>query len=112
MFACRFHRHYDPLASTHLIRRVCALLAAALFAVPLVWLDRTNVQVVGFVLYPLEGALNALFFPGVTTPLRGNGTALLVLAPTLALLAVLAFALRTFFAIIRAVCHRIAGRAR
>ena len=37
-------------------------------------------QIVGFVLFPIEYALNAALFPGVTTPLRGNGTALLILA--------------------------------
>lgn len=80
--------------------------------VPLVWLDQMKVQIVGFVLYPIEYALNAALFPGVTTPLRGNGTALLVLAPTLAFLALVFAVLCSLYAFVRTVFHHVIGRAR
>ena len=84
----------------------------ALVLVPLVWLDQAKVQIVGYVLFPIEYALNAALFPGVTTPLRGNGTALLILAPTLALLALVFAALRLLYAFARAAFHHVIGRGR
>jgi hypothetical protein len=78
--------------------------------VPLVWLDRANVQALGWVLYPIESALNAMFFPGVATPVRGNGTALLILAPTLALIALAFVVLRSGLALMRCALGRVFGR--
>ena len=46
------------------------------------WLNGLPVQIVGPVLYPIERILNAAFFPDAQTPLRPNGSALLVLLPT------------------------------
>ena len=45
------------------------------------WLNGLPVQIVGPVLYPIERILNAAFFPDAQTPLRPNGSALLVLLP-------------------------------
>jgi hypothetical protein len=104
--------NYDPLAWANAIRRVSGLLVMALALVPLIWLDQTRVQLFGFALYPIEHGLNAVLFPGVTTPLRGNGTALLILAPTLALLAFVFGALRSLYAIVRAAVYRVIGPAR
>ncbi|WP_296706036.1 hypothetical protein [Rhodoblastus sp.] len=84
----------------------------ALVLVPLVWLDQAKVQIVGYVLFPVEYAMNAALFPGVTTPLRGNGTALLILVPTLALLALAYAALRSLYAFVRAAFHHVIGRYR
>ena len=110
---CRRHSfNYDPLAWANAIRRVSGLIVMALVLVPLVWLDQAKVQIVGYVLFPIEYALNAALFPGVTTPLRGNGTALLILAPTLALLALVFAALRSFNAFARAAFHHVIGRLR
>ena len=58
------------------------------------WLNGLPVQFVGPVLYPIERLLNAAFFPDAQTPLRPNGTALLVLLPTVALFAGIFFAAR------------------
>lgn len=49
------------------------------------WLDTVPVQIIGAILYPIEWLMNAAFFPNAVTPLRGNGTALLVIIPTIAL---------------------------
>ena len=57
------------------------------------WLNGLPVQIVGSALYPIERLLNAAFFPDAQTPLRPNGTALLVLLPTVALFAAIYFAL-------------------
>jgi hypothetical protein len=46
-------------------------------------LDNLPFQILGYVLYPLEYALNFAFFPHAATPLRGNGSALIVLTLTL-----------------------------
>ena len=104
--------NYDPLAWARAIRRVSGLIVVALALVPLIWLDQTRVQIVGFALYPIEHALNAVLFPGVIPPLRGNGTALLILAPTLALLAVVFAALRSLYRFARAAAHRLIGAVR
>ena len=58
------------------------------------WLNGLPVQFVGPVLYPIERLLNAVFFPDAQTSLRPNGTALLVLLPTVALFAAIYFAAR------------------
>ena len=113
MTLCRFHHvNYELLAWKSAIRRVCSLLVVTLAVVPLVWLDEAKIQVIGFLLYPIECALNAVFFPDVTPPVRGNGTALLILAPTLALLAVAVAALRSVGAFVRGAFHRINRRVR
>ena len=61
------------------------------------WLNGLPVQIVGPVLYPIERLLNAAFFPDAQTPLRPNGSALLVLLPTVALFAAIYFAARAMF---------------
>jgi hypothetical protein len=58
------------------------------------WLNGLPVQIVGPVLYPIERSLNAAFFPEAQTPLRPNGSALLVLLPTVSLFAAIYFAAR------------------
>jgi len=58
------------------------------------WLNGLPVQFVGPVLYPIERLLNAAFFPDAQTPLRPNGSALLVLVPTVALFVAVYFAVR------------------
>jgi len=67
---------------------VAGLIAFCGLLLVVAWLDTSSIQVIGRLLYPLEYALNAVFFPNAVTPLRGNGTALLVLIPTVALGAV------------------------
>jgi len=104
--------NHDPLAWAHAIQHVSGLIVMALALIPLIWLDQTRVQIVGFALYPVEHALNAVLFPGVITPLRGNGTALLILLPTLALLAVVFAVLRSLYCFARAAVHRLIGAAR
>lgn len=61
------------------------------------WLNSLPVQFVGPILYPIEGILNSAFFPEAQTLLRPNGSALLVLLPTLALFAAIYFAARGIF---------------
>ena len=61
------------------------------------WLNGLPVQFVGPVLYPIERLLNAAFFPDAQTPLRPNGSALLVLLPTVALFAAIYFGARAMF---------------
>jgi hypothetical protein len=78
---------------------------------PFVWLDQAKIQAVGWVLYPIESALNAMFFRGVTTPVRGNGSALLILAPTLALLALVFVVFRWGVAFVRCALASFFGRA-
>jgi hypothetical protein len=58
------------------------------------WLNGLPVQIVGPVLYPVERILNAALFPNTQTPLRPNGSALLVLLPTVALFAAVFFVIR------------------
>jgi hypothetical protein len=93
--------NYDPLAWAKAVRRTRRLIVMVALVLPFVWLDHANVQALGWVLYPIESALNAVLFPGVTTPIRGNGTALLILAPTLALLALVFLVLRSGVTFIR-----------
>jgi len=61
--------------------------------------DATSPQVLGWILFPIEFVLNAIFFPHAQTHVRGNGTALFVLVPTL-------LALYIVFLLIRAVVFR------
>ena len=108
--------NYDPLAWADTVRRswglVVLVLALVLAMAPLIFLDEAKVQLLGWVLYPIESALNAVFFPGVATPVRGNGTALLILAPTLALAALLVAAVRSVIVFVRGALERLSGRAK
>jgi hypothetical protein len=61
------------------------------------WLNSLPVQFVGPILYPIERVLNAAFFPEAQTPLRPNGSALLVLLPTVALFAAIYLTARGMF---------------
>ena len=75
------------------------------------WLNGLPVQFVGPVLYPIERLLNAAFFPHAQTSLRPNGTALLVLLPTLALFAAVYIAARAMFrAALRTLRHFVGRR--
>jgi len=56
------------------------------FVVVVDWLDTASLQIVGYVLYPVEYVVNALLFPHAVTQLHGNATALLILIPTLAMM--------------------------
>jgi hypothetical protein len=56
------------------------------FVVFVDWLDIASLQIVGYVLYPLEYVINAALFPHAETQLHGNATALLILIPTLAMM--------------------------
>ena len=64
------------------------------FVVIVDWLDTAPVQIVGYVLYPLEYVINAALFPHAVTQLHGNATALLILIPTLAMMFVGVTAIR------------------
>jgi hypothetical protein len=74
------------------------------------WLDGLPVQVVGPILYPVEHLLNAAFFPDAQTPLRPNGSALLVLLPTVALFAAIYFGARAMFRAAQRVLRPFVGR--
>jgi hypothetical protein len=58
------------------------------------WLDTASLQIVGYVLYPVEYVINAALFPHAVTQLHGNATALLILIPTLAMMFVGVTAIR------------------
>ena len=73
------------------------------------WLNGLPIQIVGPVLYPVERILNAVFFPEAQTPLRPNGSALLVLVPTAALFAAIYFAARAVLGGIMRVLRLFAG---
>ncbi|MDE2579113.1 MAG: hypothetical protein KGL46_09930 [Hyphomicrobiales bacterium] len=97
-------RHYDdnqqiydaPVRSFSLSDIALPVVAVVGFLV-IGALDGATIQVFGYLLYPIERALNAVFFPNAATPLRGNGTALLVLIPTIAVAGIA-------YSICRAVC--------
>ena len=74
------------------------------------WLNALPVQFVGPVLYPIERILNAAFFPDAQTPLRPNGSALLVLLPTVALFAAIYFAARAMLRAALRVLRPFVGR--
>ena len=74
------------------------------------WLNGLPVQFVGPVLYPIERLLNAVFFPDAQTSLRPNGTALLVLLPTVALFAAIYFAARSTLRAAMRVVRPFVGR--
>jgi hypothetical protein len=64
------------------------------FVIIVDWFDTAAVQIVGYVLYPLEYVINAVLFPHAVTQLHGNATALLILIPTLAMMSVGVTAIR------------------
>ena len=74
------------------------------------WLNGLPVQFVGLVLYPIERLLNAAFFPEAQTPMRANGSALLVLIPTVGLFTAIYFAARTMFRAAMGVLRPFVGR--
>jgi len=74
------------------------------------WLNGLPVQFVGPVLYPIERLLNAAFFPEAQTPMRANGSALLVLFPTVALFAAIYFGARAVFRAALRALRPFAGR--
>ena len=82
----------------------------AVIALAADWLNGLSVQFVGPLLYPIERILNAAFFPEAQTPLRPNGSALLVLLPTVALFAAIYFAARTALRAAMRVLRPFVGR--
>jgi hypothetical protein len=46
----------------------------------LAWLDSVQPPIVGWLLYPIELVLNAIFFPHASTVVHGNGTAIYILS--------------------------------
>ena len=74
------------------------------------WLNGLPVQIVGPVLYPIERLLNAAFFPEAQTPLRPNGSALLVLLPTVGLFAAIYFGARAALRAAKRVLRLFVGR--
>ena len=74
------------------------------------WLNGLPVQFVGPVLYPIERLLNASFFPDAQTPLRPNGSALLVLLPTVGLFAAIYFGARAVIRTAMRVLRPFIGR--
>jgi hypothetical protein len=61
------------------------VMLGAIFAlmIGLAAFDKLKPQFLGWALFPLEWALNLIFFPNATTYVRGNGSALCVLVLTL-----------------------------
>jgi hypothetical protein len=79
-----FFRNFILLVPLHVV--VFGLLYAVMVVwFGLAWLDGVQPPVFGWLLYPIELILNAIFFPGVPTHVRDNGSALIVLVVTLAL---------------------------
>ena len=72
--------------SSGLYPAVLSVWGIVAFVVIVDWLDTAPVQIVGYVLYPLEYVINAALFPHAVTQLHGNATALLILIPTLAMM--------------------------
>ena len=80
------NHYYDAEMSGVSLFGIAVTLAFAAAIAALAWLDAQPLQVVGWILFPIELLLNAVFFPGVHTPLRSNAVALFVALPTFALL--------------------------
>ena len=72
--------------SSGLYPAVLSVWGIVTFVVIVEWLDTAPVQIVGYVLYPLEYLINGALFPHAVTQLHGNATALLILIPTLAMM--------------------------
>jgi len=71
--------------SSGLYPAVLSVWGIVAFVVVVDSLDTASLQIVGYVLYPLEYVINAALFPHAVTQLHGNATALLILIPTLAM---------------------------
>ena len=80
--------------SSGLYPAVLSVWGIVTFVVVVDSLDTASLQIVGYVLYPLEYVINAALFPHAETQLHGNATALLILIPTLAIMFVGVTAIR------------------
>jgi hypothetical protein len=80
--------------SSGLYPAVLSVWGIVAFVVIVDWLDTAPVQILGYVLYPLEYVINGALFPHAVTQLHGNATALLILIPTLAMMFVGVTAIR------------------
>ena len=80
--------------SSGLYPAVLSVWGIVTFVVVVDSLDTASLQIVGYVLYPLEYVINAALFPHAVTQLHGNATALLILIPTLAMMFVGVTAIR------------------
>ena len=80
--------------SSGLYPAVLSVWGIVTFVVVVDSLDTASLQIVGYVLYPLEYVINAALFPHAVTQLHGNATALLILIPTLAMMFVGVSAIR------------------
>ena len=75
------NHYYEPaVPSLGLIEGALIVLIVAAMAV-VQWLDEQPLQVLGWILFPIEFLLNAVFFPGAETHVRKNGAALLEALP-------------------------------
>jgi hypothetical protein len=88
------HREFEIIEAENVARAsgssglypvVVAVWGIVTFVVVVDSLDTASLQIVGYVLYPLEYVINAALFPHAVTQLHGNATALLILIPTLAM---------------------------
>lgn len=93
-------------------REIAPLLTFVILIVVVVGLDDADIQVVGCFLYPIERLLNVAFFPNAATVVRGNGTALLVLIPTLLLAGAGLYAVTRIARALRRFGMWFAGRCR
>ena len=80
------NHYYDAEMSGVSLLGISLTLAVAAAIAAVAWLDAQPLQVVGWILFPIEYLLNAVFFPEVQTPLRSNAVALFIALPTFALL--------------------------
>ncbi|MGB5086702.1 MAG: hypothetical protein WBO09_19385 [Methylocystis silviterrae] len=80
------NHYYDAEMSGVSLFGIAVALAIAAAIAAVAWLDAQPLQVVGWILFPIEYLLNAVFFPEVQTPLRSNAVALFIALPTFALL--------------------------
>jgi hypothetical protein len=75
------NHYYEPaVPSLGLIEGAVIVLIVGAMAV-VQWLDEQPLQVLGWILFPIEFLLNAVFFPGAETHVRKNGAALLEALP-------------------------------
>jgi hypothetical protein len=74
-----------PSASSTLFPLVVFVWGAVLLGAAVIWLDAMPFQILGYVAYPLEYVINAVFFPNVVTRVHGNVTAFFTLAPAIAM---------------------------
>jgi 4-amino-4-deoxy-L-arabinose transferase-like glycosyltransferase len=79
------NHYYEPaVPSLGLIEGTIIVMIVGAMAV-VQWLDDQPLQVLGWILFPIEFPLNAVFFPGADTHVRKNGAALLEALPILLL---------------------------